>query len=105
MFCTLNFVKYLGMIDGDLELPERQVLVKNYVVYRSLAGGFYLKGPAATIGWMVTKGQLLAQVIDPVTLEVVETCESRVNGKPSVPACRYQKIPVATSPTSRTTTQ
>ena len=79
--CTLNIVKHLGMIDGDLELPERQVLVKNYVVYRSLAGGFYLKDPAATIGWMVTKGQLLGQVIDPVTLEVVETCESPVNGK------------------------
>lgn len=81
VICTLNILKHLGMIDGELELPEKQVMVENYVVYRSREGGFYLKNPAATVGAMVTKGQLLGQVIDPVTSEVVETCISPVNGK------------------------
>jgi uncharacterized protein len=79
--CTLNVLKHLGMIDGEIELPERQVMVDNYVVYRSLEGGFYLKDPKATVGTMVTKGQVLGQVIDPVTSEVVEECTSPVNGK------------------------
>ncbi len=79
--CTLNILKHLDMIDGEIDLPERQVMVDNYVVYRSLEGGFYLKDPKATVGTMVKKGQILGQVIDPVTSEVVEECTSPVNGK------------------------
>ena len=78
--CTLNVLKHLGMIEGELVLPERQVMVENYVVYRSLEGGFYQKDPAAVVGSMVTKGQVLGQVVDPVTSEVVEECVSPVNG-------------------------
>lgn len=81
VICTLNILKHLGMIDGELELPERQVMVENYVVYRSLEGGFYLKDPGAHVGDMVTKGQVLGQVVDPVTSEVVEECTSPVNGR------------------------
>lgn len=79
--CTMNIIKYLGMVDGDLVMPKRQVMVSNYMVYRSLEGGFYLKDPAATVGAMVTKGQLLGTVIDPVTSEVVEECRSPFNGQ------------------------
>ena len=78
--CTLNILKHLGMIEGAPELPERQVMVENYVVYRSLEGGFYQKDPQAKVGMMVKKGQVLGQVVDPVTSEVVEECTSPVNG-------------------------
>ena len=78
--CTLNIVKHLGMIDGELELPEKQIMVENYVVYRSLTGGFYQKEPDAGLGARVTKGQVLGRVVDPVTSEVVEECTSPVNG-------------------------
>jgi uncharacterized protein len=79
--CTMNILKHLGMIDGEPILSERQVMVRNYVVYRSLTGGFYLKDPAAHMGAEVTKGQVLGQVVDPVTSEVRETCTAPVNGK------------------------
>jgi len=79
--CTMKIMKHLVMVDGELVMPERQVMVSNYMVYRSLEGGFYLKDPAATVGAMVTKGQLLGTVIDPVTSEVVEECRSPFNGQ------------------------
>ncbi len=79
--CTMNILKHLDMVDGDLVLPERQVMVENYVVYRSLTGGFFLKDPAAHVGAEVEKGQVLGQVIDPVTSEVRELCTAPVNGR------------------------
>ncbi|MCU0495046.1 MAG: succinylglutamate desuccinylase/aspartoacylase family protein [Chloroflexaceae bacterium] len=78
--CTLNILKHLGMIEGQPELPPRQLMVKNYVVYRSRTGGFYLQEPGVKLGLEVTTGQLLGRVIDPVTSEVQEECRSPVNG-------------------------
>ena len=78
--CLLNIVKYLKMIEGDPVLPERQVMVDNYVVYRSLSGGFYIQEEGIELGAPVTKGQVLGRVIDPLTSEVRETCTSSVNG-------------------------
>jgi predicted deacylase len=75
----LNIVKHLDMIDGDLELPEEQLIVDNYLVYRANRGGFYLKEPDADKGATVTKGQVLGRVIDPITSEVLETCVSPMN--------------------------
>lgn len=78
--CLLNVVKYLEMIEGEPVLPERQIMVDNYVVYRSLTGGFYIQELEVQLGLEVTKGQVLGRVVDPVTSEVVETCSSPVNG-------------------------
>ena len=78
--CLLNLLRRLDMIDGDLVLPPRQVMVTNYVVYRSLAGGFYQPEPDIRLGTGVTKGQLLGRVVDPVTSVVKEECTSPVNG-------------------------
>lgn len=78
--CTLNVLKHLGMIDGELAQPESQRMVDNYVVYRSLSGGFYHKEPDAGVGSHVKKGQLLGSVLDPVTSEVLERCTAPVNG-------------------------
>jgi predicted deacylase len=78
--CVLNVLRHLDMIDGDLVLPERQIEVENYVVYRSLTGGFYIQEPEVKLGAVVTKGQLLGRVVDPVTSEVMEDCTAPVNG-------------------------
>ena len=78
--CVLNVFKQLNMIDGELLLPDRQIEVDNYVVYRSLTGGFYIQEPWVKLGETVTKGQLLGRVLDPVTSEVMEECTSPVNG-------------------------
>jgi len=78
--CLLNLLKHLGMIDGELVLPPRQVMVTNYVVYRSLTGGFYQAEPAIRLGVEVRRGQLLGRVVDPVTSAVKEECRSSVDG-------------------------
>lgn len=78
--CIHNILKSLGMIEGTPQRPERQIMVRNYVVYRSLRGGFYLGEPDITLGAEVKKGQVLGRVVDPVTSEVVEECTSPVNG-------------------------
>lgn len=78
--CLLNVVKYLEMIEGRPVLPERQIMVDNYAVYRSLTGGFYIQEPEIKLGLEVTKGQLLGRVVDPLTSEVLETCTAPVNG-------------------------
>jgi len=78
--CTLNLLKHLGMIAGIPVLPDHQIMVNNYVVYRSQMGGFYLQEPGIRIGLEVKKGQLLGRVIDPVTSAVDEECRSPVNG-------------------------
>jgi uncharacterized protein len=78
--CVLNVLRYLNMIDGDLVLPDHQIEVDNYVVYRSLSGGFYIQEPEVKLGASVTKGQVLGRVVDPVTSEVMETCTAPVNG-------------------------
>lgn len=78
--CLLNIARHLGMIEGELQLPAEQVMVSNYVVYRSLSGGYYVPDTGIRMGDTVTKGQFLGNVVDPVTSEVRERCESPVNG-------------------------
>jgi predicted deacylase len=68
------------MIGGKPILPQKQIMVNNYVVYRSQMGGFYLGEPGIKLGVKVKKGQLLGKIVDPVTSEVVEECRSPLNG-------------------------
>jgi predicted deacylase len=89
--CTLNILKHLGMIDGDLVLPKRQIMVENYVVYRSRRGGFYLQEDGIALGVEVTKGQLLGKVVNPLTSEVEEECRAPVNG---IIISRRLKMPI-----------
>ena len=77
---TLNVMKHLKMIEGELVLPERQIFVNNYVVYRSVTGGYYLAEPEIKLGAEVKKGQVLGRVIDPLTSEEREVTRSPVNG-------------------------
>jgi predicted deacylase len=78
--CVLNILKYLKMIKGAPVLPKRQIMVNNYVVYRSLCGGFYLQEDGIKLGAEVQKGQIIGQIIDPVTSEVRERCTAPVHG-------------------------
>ncbi len=78
--CLLNIARHLDMIDGDPVLAPQQVMVSNYVVYRSRTGGYYIPDPDLGLGDTVAKGQFLGEVIDPVTSEVRERCASPVNG-------------------------
>jgi len=64
------------MIDGDLVLPPRQVMVDRYVVMRSRSGGFYLPEGDLQLGDEVADGQLLGRVIDPLTSEILEECRA-----------------------------
>jgi predicted deacylase len=78
--CLLNILKYLNMIDGEPVLPKRQLMVSDYVVYRSLEGGFYLQEEGISLGGNVSKGQVIGRVIDPLTSAVREECVAPVNG-------------------------
>lgn len=89
--CLLNIARHLGMIDGELELPAEQLMVSNYVVYRSLEGGYYIPDPDVKLGDTVSQGQFLGEVLDPVTSEVRERCESPVNG---IIVSRRVKLPM-----------
>jgi len=89
--CIHNVMKGLNMLDGAPQLPERQIMVSNYVVYRSLSGGFYLGEPSVKLGVQVKKGQMLGRVVDPITSEVVEECLSPVNG---VIVSRRVRLPI-----------
>ncbi|MCW5849478.1 MAG: succinylglutamate desuccinylase/aspartoacylase family protein [Anaerolineae bacterium] len=89
--CIHNIMKSLNMLAGAPQLPERQIMVSHYVVYRSLCGGFYLGEPGTRLGVEVRKGQLLGRVVDPITSEVVEECVSPVNG---VIVSRRVRLPI-----------
>lgn len=78
--CTLNLLRHLDMIDGDLILPKKQIMVDNYFVYRSYMGGFFIPEADYVLGSIVTKGQVLGKVLDPFTSEVKEECVSPING-------------------------
>ena len=79
--CTLNLLKHLGMIEGDPVSPKIQKMVTNYYVYRSLTGGHFLKNDKFKIGTVVSKGDELGKVIQPLSSKILETCISPLNGK------------------------
>ena len=89
--CLLNIARHLNMIDGDLILSPHQVMVSNYVVYRSLSGGYYIPDSRIQLGDTVSQGQFLGEVVDPVTSKVWERCESPVNG---IVVSRRVRLPI-----------
>lgn len=68
-----NVMKTLGMLDGEPELPERQVIVGEMAYIRPHQGGMMLSNvTAAQLGQEVEMGFELASIIDPSTFEVLE---------------------------------
>jgi predicted deacylase len=89
--CTLNLLKHLKMIDGRLVLPERQIMVNNYVVARSKTGGFYQVNEDVTLGRTIKKGTVIGTVLDPMTSEVLEEYRSPVN---AIVVSRRVRMPI-----------
>ena len=66
-------MKSLGMLDGELELPERQLIVTKMAYIRPHQGGIMLSNVTASqLGTEVPEGFELASIIDPATFEVLE---------------------------------
>jgi uncharacterized protein len=89
--CTLNILKHLSMIDGPLVLPKRQIMVNNYMVCRSRAGGFYQVNPDVVIGSEIKKGTIIGTIVDPMTSEVAEEYRAPFD---SVVVSRRVRMPI-----------
>ena len=58
---VLNVAKYLGMMDGDPELPERQVVIRSFHAVRAPKGGIFI--PYKRPGDPVEKGEALGCIV------------------------------------------
>jgi predicted deacylase len=69
-----NVMKALAMLEGEPELPERQVIVDRMTYIRPHQGGMMLSNVTADrLGEEVPGGFELATIIDPATFEELET--------------------------------
>jgi hypothetical protein len=68
-----NVLKYLDMLDGELELPASQTVVKEMVVIRPKTGGvLYPEVLLDQLGRVVPGGTVLGRVVSPYTFEELE---------------------------------
>lgn len=68
-----NVMKSLGMLEGEPELPGRQLVVETMSVLRPHHGGLMLSNVnAALLGEQVPQGFELARIVHPGTFEVLE---------------------------------
>ncbi len=78
-----NVMKHMGMLEGTPALPEKQYLLHTRPLLRPKNGGMFYPvcGPEYLNKW-VPKGTLMAQIVNPLTLEVIEEmyapCEETV---------------------------
>jgi predicted deacylase len=82
-----NILKYLGMIEGDLDLPNRQLVfevaphirpsISGYLVSRFDPDQLFLGEES---GVPVKAGEVLGTVFDPYTFEDLETLQAPVDG-------------------------
>jgi predicted deacylase len=77
----MNVLKHLRMIDGEPELPEKQLVHYKYFGASPSVGG-YLKSfiDPETLGEKVEKGTLLGEVICPYTFKTLEKLEAPGEG-------------------------
>lgn len=69
-----NVMKKLGMLEGEPEVPERQVIVDELIILRPHHGGLLLSNVEPTrLGEAVPKGSELGRTVSPYTFEVLET--------------------------------
>jgi hypothetical protein len=70
---VLNVLKRFGMIDGEPELPEQQVLFDEMAWLRPAAGGILHPEIALDrLGSIVSRGELLGRVVSAATYDVLE---------------------------------
>jgi len=69
-----NVMKYLKMIHGEPELPQKQYLIKDFLSIKSKNGGLY--SPRFSIDSMhssINKSELLGTIYSPYTFEEIES--------------------------------
>jgi hypothetical protein len=67
----------LGMLDGDIVVPERQVIVDELIILRPHAGGLMLcEYDPTRLGESIPQGAVLARTVSPYTFETLETFEA-----------------------------
>jgi predicted deacylase len=59
-----NVMKYLGMLDGELRLPDRWTIVEGESHISANHGGLLMYEPTFELGKGVAAGQRIARVID-----------------------------------------
>jgi len=68
-----NIMKHLGMLEGALQLPKRQVIISPENNLRPSKGGLLISEIKGNqIGRIVPQGTLLGTVVSPYTFEVLE---------------------------------
>jgi len=82
---VLNVMKFLDMIDGEPELPERQFWFPRAGVRfeaNPMEGGYLLSRRAVfdDLGVIVEEGEVLGEVFDPYSYETLQTLASPVKG-------------------------
>jgi predicted deacylase len=74
---SFNVLKYLGMIEGEPQVPTQQTVVKEMAVIRPRAGGVLYPGVKLDqLGDVVARGTILGRVINPYTFEELEVIEA-----------------------------
>ncbi len=83
----LNVLKYLGMIDGEIQVPERQLVFEIAPHVRPATSGYLVSrfdpdqlftGPEA--GVPVSEGQVLGTVFSPYAFKELETLHATADG-------------------------
>lgn len=70
---VLNVMRHLGMIDGRLELPDRQTVLREIATLRPGHGGLmHSELGTDTLGLEIPRGTLLGRVVSPYTFETLE---------------------------------
>ncbi|HEC76352.1 MAG TPA: hypothetical protein ENI33_03710 [Thermoplasmatales archaeon] len=64
---VINFMKYFGILDGEPEIPEKQILLKNYKEVVSQYGGLFY--PKVKAGEVAKKNQFIGIIKSPFTGE------------------------------------
>lgn len=83
----LNVMKYLGMINGEIEVPERQLFFEIAPHVRPTTAGYLVSkfDPDSLflgeeMGVRVQEGEMLGTIFDPYTFEELESLHSPVDG-------------------------
>ena len=75
--CVENTMKKMGMIDGDSVLPRSQVVLDGYAQVTPKNGGLMkTEVSRQDIGRVINRGEIIARIYDPYTLEMIEELEA-----------------------------
>jgi len=86
-----NVMKYLGMIEGELKLPPRQIRVTPELNLRPNHGGLLISNVGIEdLGTVIPGGTVLGTVVSPYSFKVLDEIVAPFEQK-HLTACHYQK--------------